>query len=97
MFSDMPDVEVTADIGVAVFELFTSEGCSSCSPAEQLLEPLQNESAGKPIYVLAYHVDYWDRFGWKEAFSSHFFQNVNMITVVVSVASLYTATNHKQC
>jgi len=55
--------------GFAVLELFTSEGCSSCPPAEALLANIQQHAAGKPVYVLAYHVDYWDRLGWKDPFS----------------------------
>ncbi|HVV56441.1 MAG TPA: DUF1223 domain-containing protein, partial [Mucilaginibacter sp.] len=50
--------------------LFTSEGCSSCPPADALIAKVQKESAGQPIYILAMHVDYWDRLGWKDAFSS---------------------------
>jgi hypothetical protein len=56
--------------GFAVLELFTSEGCSSCPPAEELLERLQKEAGNKPIYILAYHVDYWNRLGWKDVFSN---------------------------
>lgn len=59
--------------GFAVLELFTSEGCSSCPPAEALLEKINTISAGKPVYVLCFHVDYWDRLGWKDAFSDHRF------------------------
>lgn len=55
--------------GFVVAELFTSEGCSSCPPADQLLEKLQQENSGKPVYLLAFHVDYWDRLGWKDRFS----------------------------
>src|ERR1700743_3380708 len=55
--------------GFAVVELFTSEGCSSCPPADAVVAKLQKESAGKPIYILAYHVDYWNHLGWKDAFS----------------------------
>ncbi len=55
--------------GFAVVELFTSEGCSSCPPADALIARLQKESAGKPIYILAFHVDYWNRLGWKDVFS----------------------------
>lgn len=59
----------SADKGFAVIELFTSEGCSSCPPADALIAKVQKESAGKPIYILAFHVDYWNRMGWKDAFS----------------------------
>jgi hypothetical protein len=56
--------------GFAVLELFTSEGCSSCPPADKVLADIQQESKGKSVYILAYHVDYWNRLGWKDAFSS---------------------------
>jgi len=56
--------------GFAVIELFTSEGCSSCPPADQLVAKIQKESTGKPVYILAFHVDYWNNLGWKDAFSS---------------------------
>jgi hypothetical protein len=56
--------------GFAVVELFTSEGCSSCPPADALVAKVQKESADKPVYILAFHVDYWNRLGWKDVFSS---------------------------
>jgi hypothetical protein len=59
-----------ASKGFAVVELFTSEGCSSCPPADELVSRIQKESTGQPIYILAYHVDYWNRLGWKDVFSN---------------------------
>jgi hypothetical protein len=51
-----------------VLELFTSEGCSSCPPADELLSRIGSSATG--VIPLAYHVDYWDRLGWSDPFSS---------------------------
>lgn len=56
--------------GFALLELFTSEGCSSCPPADELMGKIQNEYQDKNVYILSYHVDYWDKQGWKDIFSN---------------------------
>src|SRR5690349_3050525 len=55
--------------GFAVIELFTSEGCSSCPPADELTAKISREYKDN-LYVLGFHVDYWDRYGWKDSFSN---------------------------
>ena len=51
----------------AVVELFTSQGCSSCPPADAYLRELTKDR--RDVLALAFHVTYWDRLGWKDPFS----------------------------
>ncbi len=50
-----------------VVELYTSEGCNSCPPADRWLSNLKADAT---VVALAFHVDYWDRLGWKDRFAS---------------------------
>ncbi|MFD2584590.1 DUF1223 domain-containing protein [Pedobacter vanadiisoli] len=80
-----------AKTGFAVVELFTSEGCSSCPPADVLLAQIEKESQNKPVYLLAFHVDYWDRLGWKDRFSSATFSSrQNQYANWLNLKTVYT-------
>ncbi len=54
---------------IVVLELFTSQGCSSCPPADALLRKVQQQHPEK-VFALSYHVDYWNYIGWEDPFSN---------------------------
>ncbi|MDY8138430.1 DUF1223 domain-containing protein [Aquimarina sp. 2201CG5-10] len=60
---------------VIVLELFTSQGCSSCPPADVLLDDIKETYSDQNVFVLSYHVDYWNRLGWKDPFSAESFSD----------------------
>jgi hypothetical protein len=55
---------------VALIELYTSEGCDSCPPADRWLSALNLGAPATRAVALAFHVDYWDRLGWRDRFGS---------------------------
>jgi hypothetical protein len=78
---------------IAVVELYTSEGCSSCPPADRWLSALSVSSGLGPdkVLPLAFHVDYWDYIGWKDPFADpRFTRRQEVIAVRNRQRSLYT-------
>jgi len=61
------------DNSFAIVELYTSQGCSSCPRADKVLEEIAEVYKNKNVIPLSFHVDYWDRLGWKDTFSKHEF------------------------
>ncbi|MEV4656782.1 DUF1223 domain-containing protein [Micromonospora sp. NPDC049301] len=57
--------------GFAVVGLFTSQGCSSCPPAEEVLTEIERDARTReqPVFALGFHVDYWDDLGWPDRFA----------------------------
>lgn len=73
-------------------ELFTSEGCSSCPPADRFLSKFQSSAKlWEEIIPVAFHVDYWDYLGWKDEFAHPAYsQRQRLYRAYGSISSVYT-------
>jgi len=76
----------------AVVELFASEGCSSCPPADDLLRQITADakSSGKNIYTLSFQVDYWNYLGWSDPYSSALYSQRQQQYASVLPGGVYT-------
>jgi hypothetical protein len=78
---------------VAFVELYTSEGCSSCPPADAWLHkfPAQQNGTEQTILPIAFHVDYWNSIGWTDRFSDHHYtERQNMLAALANSRLVYT-------
>src|SRR5438105_5237324 len=75
-----------------VVELFTSQGCSSCPPADALIHEIANDPKLRGrVIPLAFHVDYWDSLGWRDPFSSaEWSQRQALYARTMHLSSAYT-------
>lgn len=68
--SEAPSSAKAGSAGPVLVELYTSQGCSSCPPADRVLSAAGDGAFGAAVIPLAFHVDYWDHIGWRDPFSS---------------------------
>lgn len=88
--SDTTTLTNNTTTGFAVVELFTSEGCSSCPPADAVVAKLL-KTHNSNVYVLGYHVDYWNNLGWKDIFSNAAYTQIQKYyAATFKLSSIYT-------
>ncbi|MGF6665970.1 hypothetical protein QF000_007638 [Paraburkholderia atlantica] len=76
---------------LALVELYSSEGCDSCPPADRWLGQWKSNSAAHGIVPLALHVDYWNSLGWTDRFSQHrFTERQQTLTHLAGAHTIYT-------
>ena len=76
---------------VALVELYSSEGCNSCPPADNWLSQWKDSGAAQSIVPLALHVDYWNSLGWTDRFSQHrFTERQQTLTDLAGGHTIYT-------
>src|SRR5882672_8121679 len=74
----------------ALVELYTSEGCSSCPPADRWISSFAN-GADKRVVPLAFHVSYWDYIGWKDTFADErYTERQRALAKAAGARSVYT-------
>src|SRR5260370_2199922 len=70
VFGSEPMTFESGDMQTTLIELFTSEGCSSCPPADAWISQLKDSpDLWKRVVPVAFHVDYWDNLGWRDRFA----------------------------
>jgi hypothetical protein len=85
-----PKIMAPEKEGFAVVELFTSEGCSSCPSADKVVAALPAEFPDN-VYILSFHVDYWNYIGWKDVFSKpEYTQRQRQYASKLRLQSIYT-------
>jgi hypothetical protein len=81
----------SGELKSSVVELYTSEGCSSCPPADKFLSRLGKTEESEMIIPLAFHVDYWDYIGWKDPYASaDYTQRQRVVASANKQSSIYT-------
>ena len=76
---------------VALVELYTSEGCSSCPPADRWLRDISQKTGPEQLVALSLHVDYWDYIGWQDRFANaKFSERQHQLSRLAGGSTLYT-------